>query len=79
MALRGRAHGGAGDALGPLVPAVPPRPPRPGRGRSTTSWPRPPTALVVAGAALRGLGVPACIRQGADAAGRVLAALDARP
>jgi oxygen-dependent protoporphyrinogen oxidase len=35
--------------------------------------------LVVAGAALRGLGVPACIRQGAEAAGRVLGALDARP
>jgi oxygen-dependent protoporphyrinogen oxidase len=35
--------------------------------------------VVVAGAALRGLGVPACIRQGADAAGRVLGALDARP
>jgi oxygen-dependent protoporphyrinogen oxidase len=33
--------------------------------------------LVVAGAALRGLGVPACIRQGADATRRVLAALDA--
>ena len=35
--------------------------------------------LVVAGAALRGLGVPACIRQGADAACRVLGVLDARP
>jgi oxygen-dependent protoporphyrinogen oxidase len=34
--------------------------------------------LVVAGAALRGLGVPACIRQGSEAACRVLAALDAR-
>jgi len=33
--------------------------------------------LVVAGAALRGLGVPACIRQGADATRRVLAALHA--
>lgn len=33
--------------------------------------------LAVAGAALRGLGVPACIRQGADATRRVLAALDA--
>jgi oxygen-dependent protoporphyrinogen oxidase len=32
--------------------------------------------LVVAGAHLRGLGVPACIRQGADATRRVLAALD---
>lgn len=32
--------------------------------------------VVVAGAALRGLGVPACIRQGRAAAGRVLAALD---
>jgi oxygen-dependent protoporphyrinogen oxidase len=31
--------------------------------------------VVVAGAALRGLGVPACIRQGADAARRVLAVL----
>jgi oxygen-dependent protoporphyrinogen oxidase len=31
--------------------------------------------LVVAGAALRGLGVPACIRQGTDAARRVMAAL----
>jgi oxygen-dependent protoporphyrinogen oxidase len=36
-------------------------------------------ALVVAGAALRGLGIPACIRQGAGATDRVLAALDARP
>jgi oxygen-dependent protoporphyrinogen oxidase len=35
--------------------------------------------VVVAGAALRGLGVPACIRQGGDAARRVLLALDARP
>ncbi len=35
--------------------------------------------VVVAGAALRGLGVPACIRQGADAARRALEALDARP
>jgi oxygen-dependent protoporphyrinogen oxidase len=35
--------------------------------------------LVVAGAALRGLGVPACIRQGAEAACRVLRVLDARP
>ena len=35
--------------------------------------------LAVAGAALRGLGVPACIRQGQAAARRVLAALDARP
>jgi oxygen-dependent protoporphyrinogen oxidase len=35
--------------------------------------------VVVAGAALRGLGVPACIRQGAAAARRVLLALDARP
>lgn len=34
--------------------------------------------LAVAGAALRGLGVPACIRQGAEAGRRVLAALDAR-
>ena len=34
--------------------------------------------LVVAGAALRGLGVPACIRQGRAAAGRLLDALDAR-
>jgi protoporphyrinogen/coproporphyrinogen III oxidase len=34
--------------------------------------------VVVAGAALRGLGIPACIRQGAEAARRVLAALDAR-
>jgi len=33
--------------------------------------------LVVAGAALRGLGVPACIRQGAAATRQVLAALDA--
>lgn len=33
-------------------------------------------ALVVAGAALRGLGVPACIRQGRAAAGRAAAALD---
>jgi oxygen-dependent protoporphyrinogen oxidase len=33
-------------------------------------------SLAVAGAALRGLGVPACIRQGAAAARRVLAALD---
>lgn len=33
-------------------------------------------SLAIAGAALRGLGVPACIRQGADAARRVLAALD---
>ncbi len=32
--------------------------------------------VVVTGAALRGLGVPACIRQGRAAAGRVLAALD---
>ncbi|MGQ0432962.1 MAG: protoporphyrinogen oxidase [Microthrixaceae bacterium] len=32
--------------------------------------------VAVAGAALRGLGVPACIRQGRAAAGRVLAALD---
>jgi oxygen-dependent protoporphyrinogen oxidase len=32
--------------------------------------------LVVAGAALRGLGVPACIRQGRAAAGRAAAALD---
>jgi len=32
--------------------------------------------VVVAGAALRGLGVPACIRQGRAVAGRVLAALD---
>jgi oxygen-dependent protoporphyrinogen oxidase len=36
-------------------------------------------SLVVAGAALHGLGVPACIRQGADAACRVLRVLDARP
>ena len=36
-------------------------------------------AVVAAGAALRGLGVPACIRQGKSAARRVLAALDARP
>lgn len=35
--------------------------------------------VVVTGAALRGLGVPACIRQGKAAARRVLAALDARP
>ena len=35
--------------------------------------------VVVTGAALRGLGVPACIRQGAAAARRVLLALDARP
>lgn len=35
--------------------------------------------VVVAGAALRGLGVPACIRQGKAAVRRVLAALDARP
>lgn len=35
--------------------------------------------LAVAGAALRGLGVPACIRQGHDAACRVLGGLDARP
>lgn len=34
--------------------------------------------VVVTGAALRGLGVPACIRQGRAAAGRLLAALDAR-
>ena len=33
-------------------------------------------SMVVTGAALRGLGVPACIRQGADAARRVLAALE---
>ena len=32
--------------------------------------------VVVAGAALRGLGVPACIRQGRAAAARVLTALD---
>ncbi len=32
--------------------------------------------LVVAGAALRGLGVPACIRQGRSAASQLLAALD---
>jgi protoporphyrinogen/coproporphyrinogen III oxidase len=32
--------------------------------------------LAVAGAALRGLGVPACIRQGAEATRRVLTALD---
>ncbi|MEX2292978.1 MAG: protoporphyrinogen oxidase [Acidimicrobiales bacterium] len=32
--------------------------------------------IVVTGAALRGLGVPACIRQGRAAAGRVLATLD---
>lgn len=32
--------------------------------------------VVVTGAALRGLGVPACIRQGRAAAGRILAALD---
>jgi protoporphyrinogen oxidase len=32
--------------------------------------------VVVTGAALRGLGVPACIRQGRAAAGRVLAVLD---
>jgi oxygen-dependent protoporphyrinogen oxidase len=37
----------------------------------------PPLAL--AGAALRGLGIPACIRQGAAATNRVLVALDARP
>lgn len=36
-------------------------------------------ALVVAGAALRGLGVPACIRQGTAAIDRLLTALDARP
>jgi len=35
--------------------------------------------VVVAGAALRGLGVPACIRQGSEAAWRVLGVLDARP
>ena len=34
--------------------------------------------VVMAGAALRGLGVPACIRQGKSAARRVLATLDAR-
>ncbi len=34
--------------------------------------------VVVAGAAMRGLGVPACIRQGTSAACRVLATLDAR-
>ncbi|MEO6318226.1 MAG: protoporphyrinogen oxidase [Acidimicrobiales bacterium] len=34
--------------------------------------------LALAGAALRGLGVPACIRQGQAAARRVLSALDAR-
>jgi oxygen-dependent protoporphyrinogen oxidase len=33
-------------------------------------------SVVVTGAALRGLGVPACIRQGTAAAGRLLAALD---
>ncbi|MEO7429774.1 MAG: protoporphyrinogen oxidase [Acidimicrobiales bacterium] len=33
-------------------------------------------SIAVAGAALRGLGVPACIRQGRAAAGRVMAALD---
>jgi oxygen-dependent protoporphyrinogen oxidase len=33
-------------------------------------------SIVVAGAALRGLGVPACIRQGRAAAGDLLAALD---
>jgi len=32
--------------------------------------------VVVTGAAFRGLGVPACIRQGRGAAGRILAALD---
>jgi protoporphyrinogen/coproporphyrinogen III oxidase len=37
---------------------------------------RTPT-VVVTGAALRGLGVPACIRQGRAAAGRLVAALDA--
>ena len=35
--------------------------------------------VVVAGAALRGLGVPACIRQGTAAVLHVLAALDQRP
>jgi oxygen-dependent protoporphyrinogen oxidase len=35
--------------------------------------------VAVAGAALRGLGIPACIRQGAAAARDVLAALDGRP
>lgn len=35
--------------------------------------------LAVAGAALRGLGIPACIRQGAAATHRVLAALDTSP
>ncbi len=35
--------------------------------------------LAVAGAALRGLGVPACIRQGQAAVLQLLAALDARP
>jgi protoporphyrinogen oxidase len=34
--------------------------------------------VALAGAALRGLGVPACIRQGRDASHRVLAQLDAR-
>lgn len=32
--------------------------------------------IAIAGAALRGLGVPACIRQGRAAAGRILAAID---
>jgi len=36
-------------------------------------------SVEVAGAALRGLGVPACIRQGRAAASRLLATLDARP
>ena len=35
--------------------------------------------IVVAGAALRGLGIPACIRQGAAAARAVVGALDVRP
>ncbi len=36
-------------------------------------------AVAVAGAALRGLGIPACIRQGKTAAARVLQSLDPRP
>ena len=54
--------------LAGVVPAVPAGAPRPGRPPSRGPEPTRPPASRLAGAAYRGLGIPACIRQGRQAA-----------
>ncbi len=71
-ASTGRPDRGPGQPLGALAAPVPGRPPRPGRRHRGDVGRRARRGLALAGAAYGGVGLPACIHDGREAARRLL-------